>query len=88
MKKYQKTATNGGTMTSPICKFVGPLLYQNPPICLGCSASSHRHAHINTHIGYIHIHTLGFIATYSVKMTEYNKASEARLGSELFHLAH
>ena len=22
MKKYQKTATNDGTMTSPICKFV------------------------------------------------------------------
>ena len=43
--------------------------HQNRLIRLGCRDDTHRHTHRRTH-------TLGSIATYSVKMTEYKKEKE------------
>ena len=53
-----------------ILEIIRAKFHQNRFSCLGCSADTHRQTDRHTHA---HTHTIGSIATYSVKMTEYKK---------------
>ena len=56
-----------------ILKIICVKFHQNRFICLGCRDDTDRQTDRHTHT-----HTLGSIATYSVKMTEYKNAYEQR----------
>ena len=51
-----------------ICQMICGKFHQNRFIRLGCGDDTHTQTDRQTHT-----HTLGSIATYSVKMTEYKK---------------
>ena len=64
-----------------ICQIICGKFHQNRFIRLGCKDDTDRQTDRQTDT---QTHTLGSIATYSVKMTEYKKASY--LGKSATHL--
>merc|ERR1712240_749909 len=84
--KFQKPRK---TTLANICQIICGKFHQNRLIRLGCRDDTHIQTHRHTDRQTdTHTHTLGSIATYSVKMTEFKNMDKLRTKIELHLKTH